>query len=148
MPRWRSVPRSLQPARSDPLGCHTGVRRPGDPASTIRHWIFRKPPRPRATAAGAAAGATTGSAASAAAATAFVAGASAALPLGAVAGALFLAAVAVTPCLFTHHAHLSQATSRALGGTSVLIVVGVALDTVRQMESQMTFRRHEGFLKR
>ena len=55
---------------------------------------------------------------------------------------------AVAPCLFTHHAHLSQATSRALGGTSVLIVVGVALDTVRQMESQMTLRRHEGFLKR
>jgi preprotein translocase subunit SecY len=62
-------------------------------------------------------------------------------------GGLFLAAVAVTPCLFTHHAHLSQATSRALGGTSVLIVVGVALDTFRQMESQVTVRRHEGFLK-
>jgi preprotein translocase subunit SecY len=29
----------------------------------------------------------------------------------------------------------------------VLIAVGVALDTVRQMESQMTLRRHEGFLK-
>jgi hypothetical protein len=41
----------------------------------------------------------------------------------------------------------SQATSRALGGTSVLIVVGVALDTMRQMESQMLERRHEGFLK-
>jgi preprotein translocase subunit SecY len=62
-------------------------------------------------------------------------------------GGLFLAAVAVTPCLFIHHAHLSQATSRALGGTSVLIVTGVALDTFRQMESQMTIRRHEGFLK-
>jgi preprotein translocase subunit SecY len=62
-------------------------------------------------------------------------------------GALFLAAIAVAPCLFTHHAHLSQATSRALGGTSVLIVVGVALDTFRQMESQVTVRRHEGFLK-
>jgi preprotein translocase subunit SecY len=62
-------------------------------------------------------------------------------------GALFLAAVAVTPCLFIHHAHFSQATARALGGTSVLIVAGVALDTFRQMESQMTLRRHEGFLK-
>jgi preprotein translocase subunit SecY len=62
-------------------------------------------------------------------------------------GAVFLAAVAVTPCLFIHHAHFSQATARALGGTSVLIVAGVALDTVRQMESQMTLRRHEGFLK-
>jgi preprotein translocase subunit SecY len=56
--------------------------------------------------------------------------------------------VAIAPCLFIHHVHLSQATSRALGGTSVLIVVGVALDTVRQMESQMTLGRYEGFLKR
>ena len=63
-------------------------------------------------------------------------------------GALFLAAVAVAPCIFISHAGFSQATSRALGGTSVLIVVGVALDTMRQMESQMTMRHHEGFLKR
>ena len=62
-------------------------------------------------------------------------------------GALFLAAVAVTPCIFIHHAGFSQATSRALGGTSVLIVVGVALDTMRQMESQMMMRSYEGFLK-
>jgi preprotein translocase subunit SecY len=62
-------------------------------------------------------------------------------------GAVFLAAVAVTPCIFVRHAGFSQATSRALGGTSVLIVVGVALDTMRQMESQMMARRHEGFLK-
>jgi preprotein translocase subunit SecY len=63
-------------------------------------------------------------------------------------GALFLAAVAVTPCIFIRHAGFSQATSRALGGTSVLIVVGVALDTMRQMESQMMSRLYEGFLKR
>jgi preprotein translocase subunit SecY len=63
-------------------------------------------------------------------------------------GALFLAAVAVMPCIFIHHAGFSQATSRALGGTSVLIVVGVAVDTMRQMESQLTARRFEGFLKR
>ncbi len=63
-------------------------------------------------------------------------------------GALFLAAVAVAPCIFISHAGFSQATSRALGGTSVLIVVGVALDTMRQMESQMTVRSHDGFLKR
>jgi hypothetical protein len=35
----------------------------------------------------------------------------------------------------------------ALGGTSVLIVVGVALDTMRQMDSQLLERRHEGSLK-
>jgi preprotein translocase subunit SecY len=63
-------------------------------------------------------------------------------------GALFLAAVAVTPCIFIRHAGFSQATSRALGGTSVLIVVGVALDTMRQMQAQTTARHHEGFLKR
>ena len=45
------------------------------------------------------------------------------------------------------HFGFSQATSRALGGTSVLIVVGVALDTMRQMESQMMMRSYEGFLR-
>src|SRR5919197_130329 len=41
----------------------------------------------------------------------------------------------------------AQYLDRALGGTSVLIVVGVALDTMRQMESQMMMRSYEGFLK-
>src|SRR5215210_786087 len=62
-------------------------------------------------------------------------------------GALYLAAVAVLPSLFIRYGGFSQATSRALGGTSVLIVVGVALDTMRQMESQMMMRSYEGFLK-
>ena len=38
-------------------------------------------------------------------------------------------------------------TDPKLGGTSVLIVVGVALDTMRQMESQMMMRHYEGFLR-
>src|SRR5712691_6747987 len=62
-------------------------------------------------------------------------------------GSLYLAAVAVLPAVFIRYAGFSQATSRALGGTSVLIVVGVALDTMRQMESQMMMRSYEGFLK-
>jgi preprotein translocase subunit SecY len=62
-------------------------------------------------------------------------------------GALFLAAVAVAPSVFISHFHFSQATYRALGGTSVLIVVGVALQTMRQMESQMVMRHYEGFLR-
>jgi preprotein translocase subunit SecY len=41
----------------------------------------------------------------------------------------------------------AEGSSDALGGTSVLIGVGVALGTIRQMESQMLERRHEGFLK-
>ncbi|MBX5474432.1 MAG: preprotein translocase subunit SecY [Thermoleophilia bacterium] len=62
-------------------------------------------------------------------------------------GSLFLAIVAVAPSIFIAYFGFSQATSRALGGTSVLIVVGVALDTMRQMESQMMMRHYEGFLR-
>jgi preprotein translocase subunit SecY len=64
-----------------------------------------------------------------------------------VAGGLFLAAVAVLPSLFIKYGGFSQATARALGGTSVLIVVGVALDTMRQIESQLAQRSYQGFLK-
>jgi preprotein translocase subunit SecY len=62
-------------------------------------------------------------------------------------GSIYLALVAILPGLFIHYFNFSQATSRALGGTSVIIVVGVALDTMRQMESQMMMRSYEGFLK-
>jgi preprotein translocase subunit SecY len=62
-------------------------------------------------------------------------------------GSLFLAAVAVLPSLFIRYGGFSQANARALGGTSVLIAVGVALDTMRQMESQMMMRNYEGFLR-
>src|SRR5881398_3593753 len=62
-------------------------------------------------------------------------------------GSLYLALVAVLPSIFIRYGGFSQATSRALGGTSVLIVVGVALDTMRQMESQMMMRSYEGFLR-
>jgi preprotein translocase subunit SecY len=62
-------------------------------------------------------------------------------------GSLYLALIAVLPSIFIRYGGFSQATSRALGGTSVLIVVGVALDTMRQMESQMMMRSYEGFLK-
>jgi preprotein translocase subunit SecY len=62
-------------------------------------------------------------------------------------GALYLAIVATLPTLFIRYGGFSQATAGALGGTSVLIAVGVALDTMRQMESQMMARSYEGFLK-
>jgi preprotein translocase subunit SecY len=61
-------------------------------------------------------------------------------------GALFLAAVAVGPYLISGALGLGQ--QIFLGGTSLLIVVGVSLDTVRQLESQLTMRNYEGFLKR
>ena len=62
-------------------------------------------------------------------------------------GSLFLAIVATAPALFIIYAGFSQSTTQALGGTSILIVVGVALDTMRQMESQMMMRHYEGFLR-
>jgi preprotein translocase subunit SecY len=62
-------------------------------------------------------------------------------------GSLYLAIVATLPNLFFIYGGFSQATVGALGGTSVLIAVGVALDTMRQMESQMMMRSYEGFLK-
>ena len=63
-------------------------------------------------------------------------------------GAVYLGIIAVLPTLFIKYAGFSQATSRAIGGTSILIVVGVALDAMRQMESQMMMRHYEGVLKK
>jgi preprotein translocase subunit SecY len=62
-------------------------------------------------------------------------------------GSLFLATVAIAPSLFIRYGGFSQASAGALGGTSVLIAVGVALDTMRQMGSQMMMRSYEGFLR-
>ena len=59
-------------------------------------------------------------------------------------GALFLAAIVVLPY------GADQVSSNVpfyFGGTSLLIVVGVALDTMKQMESQLLMRHYEGFLK-
>jgi preprotein translocase subunit SecY len=62
-------------------------------------------------------------------------------------GALYLAIVAVLPSIAIAYFNFSQAVAGALGGTSILIAVGVALDTMRQMESQMMMRHYEGFLR-
>jgi preprotein translocase subunit SecY len=62
-------------------------------------------------------------------------------------GSLYLALVASLPSFAIAYFGFSQATAGAIGGTSVLIAVGVALDTMRQMESQMMMRSYEGFLK-
>ena len=58
-------------------------------------------------------------------------------------GALFLAAVAVLPWAMFRFLNVPF----YFGGTSLLIVVGVALDTMRQMEAQLLMRHYEGFLK-
>ena len=57
-------------------------------------------------------------------------------------GAIFLAAVAVLPIILGNLTGMSI----QLGGTSLLIVVGVALDTTRSLDSFMTMRNHKGFL--
>ncbi len=61
-------------------------------------------------------------------------------------GAIFLAAVAVLPVVFTAFTNLPQ--SVQIGGTSLLIVVGVALDTMKQVESQLINRHYDGFIKK
>jgi len=59
-------------------------------------------------------------------------------------GALFLAFVAVLPFLVREVTDVGVLT---LSSTGILIVVGVALDTMKQIEAQLTMRRYEGFLK-
>jgi preprotein translocase subunit SecY len=58
-------------------------------------------------------------------------------------GALYLAAVAALPTLLINQ----TAANFYFGGTSLLIVVGVALDTMKQLEAQLMMRNYEGFLK-
>ncbi|MDN4593611.1 preprotein translocase subunit SecY [Polycladomyces subterraneus] len=61
------------------------------------------------------------------------------------AGALFLAAVSILPVFFTSVAKLP--TSVQIGGTSLLIVIGVALETMKTIESQLIKRHYKGFIK-
>ena len=59
-------------------------------------------------------------------------------------GGLFLASVAIVPSILMHLWHI---TSFPFYGTTLLIAVGVALDTMRQIDSQLMMRNYEGFLK-
>jgi preprotein translocase subunit SecY len=58
-------------------------------------------------------------------------------------GAVFLAFIAVLPTVISHNTALDM----RFGGTSLLIVVGVAIDTMKQLESHMVMRNYQGFLK-
>ena len=60
-----------------------------------------------------------------------------------VVGGVFLAVIAIGPILLSR----LMGVNISLGGTSIVIVVGVALDTVRQLESQMMMRHYKGFLE-
>ncbi len=60
-------------------------------------------------------------------------------------GALFLAAIAVAPQMVFQQT--GDPLVQAFGGTSILIMVGVALETMRQLESQLQMRHYDGFFK-
>lgn len=61
-------------------------------------------------------------------------------------GAIYLGIVAVTPVLISVFSESARNSGISLGGTSIIIVVGVALETVRALEAQMIMRNYKGFL--
>ena len=63
---------------------------------------------------------------------------------GTLVGAIYLGGVAILPLLIGKIVNVS---SLSIGGTSVIIVVGVALETVQALESQMLMRQYKGFLE-
>ena len=60
-------------------------------------------------------------------------------------GAIFLTVIAIMPIIFINVMNLPQ--SAQIGGTSMIIVVGVALETMKQLESQLVKRHYKGFMK-
>ncbi|MDD5707714.1 MAG: preprotein translocase subunit SecY [Kiritimatiellae bacterium] len=62
-------------------------------------------------------------------------------------GAIGLIAIAILPTLLRGQLNLPWELASFFGGTSLLIIVGVALDTLRQMESLLLMRHYDGFLK-
>ena len=69
------------------------------------------------------------------------------------AGAFFLGSVAVAPYIFSHIIGVSsgggssRATAFGLTSSGLIIVVGVVLDTLRQIEAQLMMRQYEGFIR-
>ncbi len=64
------------------------------------------------------------------------------------AGAIFLAVLAILPMAVQRLANVPMLTSQFFGGTSLLIMIGVMLDTMRQMETYLLQRHYDGFLKK
>jgi len=60
-------------------------------------------------------------------------------------GALFLGVIAIVPMIAERATGVT--TLQGLGSTALLIMVGVGLDTVKQIESQLMQRNYEGFLR-
>jgi preprotein translocase subunit SecY len=64
------------------------------------------------------------------------------------AGAVFLTVIAVIPIILATQMKIPYAVATFFGGTSLLIIVGVMLDTMRQVESHLMMRHYDGFLKK
>ena len=64
------------------------------------------------------------------------------------AGALFLTIIATIPIILSRQMGIDQNVASFFGGTSILIAVGVLLDTMRQVESHLMMRHYDGFLKK
>jgi len=64
------------------------------------------------------------------------------------AGAIFLTIIATIPIILQNAMTIPQAVAQFFGGTSLLIMVGVMLDTMRQMEAHLLMRHYDGFLKK
>jgi len=62
-------------------------------------------------------------------------------------GSIYLGVIAVLPNLFLQVGNSGSVQNLPFGGTAVLIMIGVGLDTVKQIESQLMQRNYEGFLK-
>lgn len=63
-------------------------------------------------------------------------------------GAIFLALIAILPTMISRMLGVSQTISYFFGGTALLILVGVVLDTMKQVESHLLTKRYEGFMKK
>jgi preprotein translocase subunit SecY len=64
------------------------------------------------------------------------------------AGAVFLTLIAILPQMLSEGMNVPYMTSQFFGGTGLLIIVGVTLDTMRQVETHLLQRHYDGFLRR
>jgi len=64
------------------------------------------------------------------------------------AGAIFLTVLAVFPMILSNAMNINSQIAQFFGGTSLLIIVGVGLDTLRQIESYLLARHYDGFMEK
>jgi len=64
------------------------------------------------------------------------------------AGAIFLTIIAILPGMLSEKMNVPYITAQFFGGTSLLIIVGVILDTMRQVETHLIQRHYDGFLRK